>query len=184
MKGMTCQISRDSWSDGLNPPQVILLLETQHQLRHINWTGAPEANENLPRSFRNMSAVIHVIINIQTFQPDFIFHAEALQKSLKRAQELHLGFIRQPNKQVGQSTVPDRNQCPAFPLPNQNKFNNYISLRRDNYSPMCQMSNFVCRTTKCKPQVLRDNPENQAELWPLPQNKHLSKQMDLVFRNI
>lgn len=64
----------------------------------------------------------------------------------------------------------------------KNKFNNYISLRRENYSPMCQMNNFVCLTTKYKPQVLHDNPENQAELWPLPQNKHLSKQMDLAFK--
>lgn len=68
------------------------------------------------------------------------------------------------------------------PPPQQNKFNNYISLSRNNYSPMCQMNNFVCLTTKSKPQVLRDNPENQAELWPLPQNKHLSKQMDLVLK--
>lgn len=31
--------------------------------------------------------------------------------------------------------------------------------------------------------VLCDNPKKyQAELWPLPQNKHLSKQMDLVFK--
>ncbi len=81
---------------------------------------------------------------------------------------------------------PDKNQCSAPPLPcpptNQNKFNNYISLRRDNYSLTCQMNNFVYLTTKYEPQVLRDNPENQAELWPLPQNKHLSKQMDLVFK--
>lgn len=44
------------------------------------------------------------------------------------------------------------------------------------------MNNFVCLTTKDKSQVLRGSPENQAELWPLPQNKHLSKQMDLIFK--
>lgn len=37
-------------------------------------------------------------------------------------------------------------------------------------------------TTEDKSQVLRGSPENQAELWPLPQNKHLSKQMDLIFK--
>lgn len=99
----------------------------------------------------------------------------------KTALELHLGFIMQPNYQVGQSNVPNKISVLHSP-PNQNKFNNYISLRRDNDSPTCQVNNFVCLTTKYKPQVLRDNPENQAELWPLPQNKHLSKQMDLAFK--
>lgn len=66
------------------------------------------------------------------------------------------------------------------PQPKQVK--HCIALRGDNYSAMCQMNNFVCLTTKYKPQVLHDNPENQAEFWPQPQNKHLSKQMDLVFK--
>lgn len=44
------------------------------------------------------------------------------------------------------------------------------------------MNNFACMTTKDKSQVLRGSPENQAELWPVPQNKHLSKQMDLIFK--
>lgn len=69
-------------------------------------------------------------------------------------------------------------RCPA---PNGTSSTLY-AFEENNYSAVWQMNNFVCLTTKDKSQVLRGSPENQAELWPLPQNKHLSKQMDLIFK--
>ena len=65
--------------------------------------------------------------------------------------------------------------------PNQHKSNKYISLRRDNYPPMCQMNILFVRQQSIN-KVFCDNPENPAERWPLPQNKHLSKQTDRVFK--
>lgn len=71
---------------------------------------------------------------------------------------------------------------PAIPAPptNQHKSKKYISLRRDTYPPMCQMNILFVRQQSIN-KVFRDNPENPAERWPQPQNKHLSKQTDRVF---
>lgn len=177
MKGMTCQISRGSWSAGFKPPtrnssaRNTTSAQT-HKLKQCAWR-----KRKLPPSLK-ICLLLFLWLrrpNIPGFQPQFIF-----LRCFKAALLLHFGLYMTLAYLLVWLFQTKINVLHS-PL-NQNKFNNYISLRRDNYPPMSQMNNFVCLTTKYKPQVLRDNPENQAEPWPLPQNKHLSKQMDLVLK--
>lgn len=90
--------------------------------------------------------------------------------------ELHFRFTLQPTSCLTATSLSSSKQH------KQNQSSTLYALKENNYSAMWQINNFICLTTKDKSQVLRGRPENQAELWPLPQNKHLSKQMDLIFK--
>lgn len=137
MKGMTCQISRDSWSAGLNLSVVILQLKTQHQLRHTSQSAASKATSSIFQKVLflwfqhpNIPGTRLWFISMQRFKTT----TSGLYLTAKLTLRPKHRFTQKPKSCISPQ--------------NHNKFNNYMSLREDNYSPTCQMNNFVCLTTK------------------------------------
>lgn len=166
MKGMTCQTSRDSWLAVLKSPTSNSSAQNTNK---TTYKLDPLCVQKIKTSiFQMMSAGIFMIDTIQ----------ETLESSLSSITHRAAYWLYTSVAYL----LFDCQIIVLHPPPQPKQVQHCIALRGDNYSAVCQMNNFICLTTKYKPQVLHDNPENQAEFWPQPQNKHLSKQMDLVFK--